>query len=310
MGNIAIRDAYGEALKELGGINDKVVVLEADVGGSSKSILFGREYPDRYYEVGISELNMVNMAAGMASEGLIPFTNTFSTFMATRGADPIQSLIGYDKLNVKLAGTYVGLSDSYDGASHHGITDMAFVRAIPNLTIITPGTPVEAKKAVFAAAEFDGPVYIRLSRAPAEEIYNENINFEIGKGIVVKDGTDVAIIVTGTLLPKAVAAAKALEAEGINAAVIDMHTVKPLDEELVLDYAKKTGAILTVEEESIYGGLYSAVAEVLAAKCPTIADGIGVTDFAESGNLDKLLEKYGFSAENIAAKAKALIARK
>lgn len=310
MGNIAIRDAYGEALKELGGINDKVVVLEADVGGSSKSILFGREYPDRYYEVGISELNMVNMAAGMASEGLIPFTNTFSTFMATRGADPIQSLIGYDKLNVKLAGTYVGLSDSYDGASHHGITDMAFVRAIPNLTIITPGTPVEAKKAVFAAAEFDGPVYLRLSRAPAEEIYNENINFEIGKGIVVKDGTDVAIIVTGTLLPKAVAAAKALEAEGINAAVIDMHTVKPLDEELVLDYAKKTGAILTVEEESIYGGLYSAVAEVLAAKCPTIADGIGVTDFAESGNLDKLLEKYGFSAENIAAKAKALIARK
>lgn len=310
MGNIAIRDAYGEALKELGGINDKVVVLEADVGGSSKSILFGREYPDRYYEVGISELNMVNMAAGMASEGLIPFTNTFSTFMATRGADPIQSLIGYDKLNVKLAGTYVGLSDSYDGASHHGITDMAFVRAIPNLTIITPGTPVEAKKAVFAAAEFDGPVYLRLSRAPAEEIYNENINFEIGKGIVVKDGSDVAIIVTGTLLPKAVAAAKALEAEGINAAVIDMHTVKPLDEELVLDYAKKTGAILTVEEESIYGGLYSAVAEVLAAKCPTIADGIGVTDFAESGNLDKLLEKYGFSAENIAAKAKALIARK
>lgn len=310
MGNIAIRDAYGEALKELGGINDKVVVLEADVGGSSKSILFGREYPDRYYEVGISELNMVNMAAGMASEGLIPFTNTFSTFMATRGADPIQSLIGYDKLNVKLAGTYVGLSDSYDGASHHGITDMAFVRAIPNLTIITPGTPVEAKKAVFAAAEFDGPVYLRLSRAPVEEIYNENINFEIGKGIVVKDGTDVAIIVTGTLLPKAVAAAKALEAEGINAAVIDMHTVKPLDEELVLDYAKKTGAILTVEEESIYGGLYSAVAEVLAAKCPTIADGIGVTDFAESGNLDKLLEKYGFSAENIAAKAKALIARK
>ena len=307
---IAIRDAYGEALLELGARNERVVALEADVGGSTKSILFGKAYPDRYFEVGISELNMVNMAAGMASEGLIPFVNTFSVFLATRGSDPIQSLIGYDRLNVKLCGTYVGMSDSYDGASHHSITDLAFVRAIPGMTVITPSDAVITRKAVFAAAEFDGPVFLRLSRAPAPVFYEEDQPFEIGKGIRVREGSDVTIVSTGTLLTRAVAAADLLASEGIRAEVIDLHTVQPIDEALLSESAAKTGAVLTCEENSIRGGLFGAVAEVLARTRPVPCDGIGMTDYAESGDYEELLCKYGFSAEHIAAGAKKLIERK
>lgn len=310
MGKTAIRDAYGDALKALGEKNDRVVALEADVGGSSKSIVFGKAFPERYFEVGISEMNMVNMGAGMAKAGMIPFVNTFATFLATRGADPIQALVAYDSMNVKMAGTYCGLSDSYDGASHFGVNDVAFMRAIPGMVIITPSDGAQTAKAVFAAAEYEGPVYLRLSRAPAEDIYSEEAPFEIGKGIVLREGTDVTIISTGTLLSKALEAAKALEAEGISAAVVDMHTVKPLDEELVVSCAEKTGAILTVEENSLFGGLFSAVTETLARRCPVPADGIGVTAITESGDYEQLLAKYGFSAENIAAKAKALVCGK
>lgn len=207
---IAIRDAFGDALLKVGKNNSNIVALEADVGNSTKSAVFGKEFPNRYYNVGISELNMVTMSAGMAREGLIPFVNTFSVFLAGRGGDPIQSLIAYDNLNVKLCGTYTGMSDSYDGASHHAITDMAYVRAIPNMTVITPSDAIQTEKAVFAAAEFDGPVYLRLSRAAVPVIYDENINFEIGKGIVVKDGTDVTLVSTGTILSKVIAAAEKL----------------------------------------------------------------------------------------------------
>ena len=310
MGKTAIRDAYGDALKALGEINDRVVALEADVGGSSKSIVFGKAFPDRYFEVGISELNMVNMGAGMAKAGMIPFVNTFATFLATRGADPIQSLIAYDSMNVKLAGTYMGLSDSYDGASHHSINDLAFLRAIPGMVVITPSDAVQTKKAVFAAAEYDGPVYLRLSRAPAEDVYDESTPFEIGKGILVREGTDLTIVVTGTLLSRVLQAVDILASEGISAEVIDMHTVKPLDEKLLLESAARTGAVLTVEEDSIYGGLYGAVCEVLSKNAPTIADGIGVTEFAESGDYEKLLDKYGFSVADIVSRAKALKERK
>ena len=310
MEKIAIRDAYGDALKALGEQNKKVVALEADVGGSTKSIVFGKAFPERYFEVGISEINMVNMAAGMAREGLIPFVNTFSTFLATRGADPIQSLIGYDKLNVKLAGTYVGLSDSYDGASHHAITDVAFIRAIPNLTVVTPSDAVMTKKAVFAAAEFEGPVYLRLSRAPAPVVYDDSLDFKIGKGIKVKEGKDITIVVMGTLLSKACAAAELLAKDGIDAEVIDMPTIKPIDKELLIESVKKTGCVVTFEEDSIYGGLYGAVCEELAKACPVPADGIGATDYAESGDYEALLAKYGYTPENLAAKAKEVIARK
>lgn len=307
-GKIAIRDAFGEALKELGAVNDKVVALEADVGGSTKSILFGKAYPERYFNVGISELNMVNMAVGLALEGFVPFANTFAVFMATRGLDPIQSLIAYDNLNVRLCGTYCGLSDSYDGASHQAITDIAAMRAIPNMTVICASDPVQTKKAVFALSDYQGPVYLRLSRAPAATVYPEDYPFEIGKGSVLRRGGDVTIITTGTVLGRAMDAAELLAAEGIQATVVDMHTVKPIDRELVLDCAKKTGAILTVEEHSVCGGLGGAVAEVLAGECALSI--LGATDFAESGDLDKLMDKYGYSPENIAARAREVMKKK
>lgn len=308
--SVAIRDAFGDALLKLGEKHDNIVALEADVGGSTKSAVFGKAFPERYFNVGISEINMVSMAAGFASNGYIPFVNTFATFLTTRGADPIQSLIAYDKLNVKLAGTYCGLSDSYDGASHHGITDMAFVRAIPNMTVVSVSDAVQTEKAVFALAEYDGPVYLRLSRAAAPVIYDETLNFEIGKGIVLKYGKDVTIIATGTVLHKAIEASEALEAEGISATVVDMHTVKPIDTNLILNCANMTGAIVTVEEHSIYGGLGSAVAEVLAAECPTPMEFIGATEFAESGDYEELLDKYGYSSKNIVEKCKKVIGRK
>lgn len=307
MEKIAIRDAYGDALKELGNRNDRIVALEADVGGSTKSKIFGDAFPNRYYQVGISELNMVAMAAGMASAGLVPFVNTFSAFLATRGGDVIQSLIAYDKLNVKLAGTYVGMSDSYDGASHHAITDVAFLRAIPGMVVITPSDAVMTKKAVLAAAEYDGPVYLRLSRAPAPVMYNEDEIFEIGKGIKYRDGKDVTLISTGTLLSKVVEAAELLEKEGVRAEVIDMQTLKPFDAKLVIQSAKKTGAVVTVEENSIWGGLFSAVSEALIGTYPVPVVGIGLNDFAESGDYEQLLTKYGFSAQNIVSKVREII---
>ncbi|HHW67949.1 MAG: transketolase [Defluviitaleaceae bacterium] len=308
--NIAIRDAYGEALLNLGKKNDKVVVLEADVGASTKSILFGKEFPERYFNVGISEFNMVAMSAGFATQDLIPFVNTFAVFMTTRGSDPIQSLIAYDKLNVKIAGNYAGLSDSYDGASHQAITDIAVVRSMPNMTVVSVSDAVETAKAVEAIAEYDGPVYLRLSRAPAPVIFDENYDFRIGKGVELKTGKDVAIIATGTILHNALKAADLLKEEGIEATVINIHTIKPIDEELIIDAAKRTGAVLTVEEHSIHGGLGSAVAEVLSKACPTPIEFVGATKFAESGDYNELLEKYGYGPKSIAEKAKLVIKNK
>ena len=307
---IAIRDAYGAALKELGEQNTKIVGLEADVASSTKSGIFGKAFPERYFNVGISELNMVSMAAGFAREGMIPYVNTFAVFMTTRGADPIQSLIAYDNLNVKLCGTYCGLSDSYDGASHQAITDLAFVRAIPNMTVITAADGAETRKAVFAMAEHDGPVYLRLSRAEAPVYYSDDMDFQIGRGITVREGGDVTIITTGTVLHKALEAADLLAQEGISATVVDMHTIKPIDRDLVIQCAIRTGAIVTVEEHSIYGGLGSAVAEVLVENKPVPMERIGAVDFAESGDYGELLVKYGYSPQAIAGKCRAVIRRK
>ena len=306
----AIRDAYGEALKALGARNEKVVALEADVGGSTKSIVFGKAYPDRYFDVGISEINMVTMAAGMAREGLIPFVNTFSNFLATRGGDPIQTLIAYDRLNVKMAGTYVGMSDSYDGASHHAITDIGYLRAIPNMVVITPADANEAKAVVNAAAEYDGPVYIRNSRNPVPVVYPEDMEYEIGKGIVFREGKDITIITHGTLLSNAIEAAEQLAEEGISAKVIDMHTIKPIDRDLIVVSARETGVVLTVEEHSLQGGLFSAVSEVLAAEYPAPVCAIGMTEFAESGDYEQLQEKYGLGVKSIVEGARKAIARK
>ena len=308
--NIAIRDAYGEALRELGGINEKVIALEADIGNSSKSLLFGAAYPERYFNVGISELNMVNMSAGLALEGFIPYVNTFAVFMSTRALDPVQSLIAYDGLKVRLCGTYCGLSDSYDGASHQALTDVAAMRAIPGMTVVSVADAVETKKAVFALADYPGPAYLRLSRAPWPVVYNNDFQFEIGKGVVHREGADVTIISAGTVLHNVLEAAKLLADEGIQATVVDMHTISPIDKQLIEECARKTGAILAVEEHSVFGGLGSAVAEAAAACCPVPVDILGMEEFAESGALDALIEKYGFGAKNIAARAKTLMKRK
>lgn len=306
-----IRTAYGEALKELGAQNAKVVALEADVGGSTKSALFGKEFPDRYFNVGIAELNMVAMAAGMATTGLIPFVNTFATFLALRGGDPIQSMIAHDRLNVKLAGGYGGMSDSYDGSSHHAITDIAQLRAMPNMTVISVCDAVQTRKAVFAAAAYNGPVYLRLSRAETEIIFDDSYDFQIGKGKRLTEGKDVTLVATGYMVQKSLAAAELLKAEGISARVVDIHTIKPIDAELLTMCARETGAIVTVEEHNIYGGLGGAVCETLAKTCPVPVEIVAIEDkFAESGDYEALLVKYGLCAANIVEKAKRVISRK
>ena len=281
----SIRDAYGEALLQLGRENDRIVALDADVGGSSKSILFGREFPERYFDVGIAEANMTAMAAGMTSFGKIPFVNTFAAFIVLRAADPVRSLICYTGLNVKLAGTYSGLSDSYDGASHHSIADIAFFRAMPNLTVLSVADAVETGAATRAAAAAAGPVYLRLSRAEVPVIYDKkNFDFQIGRGIRLTDGDDVTIAATGNMVSPALEAAKLLGARGIRARVLDIHTIKPLDTELIVKCAKETGCFVTAEEHNIYGGLGSAVAEALVKTVPVPVEMVGINDrFGESG---------------------------
>ncbi len=306
MDNIAIRDAFGEALKKLGGVNDKVVALDADVGGSTKSAVFGKEYSDRYFNVGISEMNMVSMAAGLATDGYIPFANTFAVFLTTRGADPIQALISYDKLNVKLAGTYCGLSDSYDGASHQAITDIALMRAIPNMTVISVSDAVETEKAVFAAAEYEGPVYIRMGRLDVETIFDEeNYDFQIGIANTVREGNDVTIAATGLMTYEAIKAADILVQEGISVRVINVGTIKPLDGETILKAAQETKFIITAEEHSVIGGLGSAVSEFLSEVHPTKVKKLGIYDkFGQSGKANELLEKYELTAAKLVSMVK------
>ena len=308
----AIRDVYGETLAQLGRENKDIVALEADVGSSSKSIVFGKEFPNRYFNVGVAEANMVAVAAGLATTGKIPFANTFAAFMVLRAADPVRSLIAYTKLNVKLAGTYAGLSDSYDGASHHAIADIAFMRALPNMTVISVSDPVEAELATRAAAEFKGPVYLRLSRAEVPVVLDKaSYDFKIGKGVTLVDGGDLTIVATGYMLIKALEAAEILAAKGIKARVVNIHTIKPIDRELLIACARETGAIVTAEEHNVLGGLGSAVSEVLAGNCPVPIEFVGVEDrFTESGDYEKLLAKYGLSADNIVARAQQVLKRK
>lgn len=308
----AIRDVYGDTLAQLGRENPDIVALDADVGSSSKSIVFGKEFPKRYFNVGVAEANMVAMAAGLATAGKIPFANTFAAFMVLRAADPVRSLIAYTGLNVKLAGTYAGLSDSYDGASHHAIADIAFMRALPNMTVISVSDPVEAELATRAAAEYKGPVYLRLSRAEVPVVLDKaTYKFEIGKGVTLREGSDLTLVATGYMLIKALEAADLLAAKGIKARVVNIHTIKPIDRELLIACARETGAIVTAEEHNVYGGLGSAVAEVLSQNCPVPMEVVGVNDtFTESGDYEKLLAKYGLSAGNIVAHAEKVLKRK
>jgi len=304
-----MRQAYGEALVELGGKYKDLVVFDADVANSTRTIMFSQAYPDRFFNVGIAEMNMAAMAAGISTVGKIPFINTFACFMVLRCADPIRSLMAYTNLNVKIAGAYAGLSDSYDGASHHAILDIAFMRALPNMTVISPCDGGEAAAATEAAILHKGPVYLRLHRneMPALTDYSGE-PFTIGRGKILRDGRDVTIVATGYMVHKAMAAAEILKAEGVSARVVNISTIKPLDRDLILKCAGETKGIVTAEEHSVHGGLGSAVAELLAEKMPVPMAFVGVQDtFPESGDYEKLLEKYGLSADRIAEKAKGLL---
>ena len=311
MEKMATRDAYGKALAELGAVNDRVVVLDADLSKSTKTAEFKKVYPERFFNMGIAEQNLLGTAAGFAAAGKIPFASSFAVFAVGRAYDQIRNSIAYPKLNVKIAASHAGLTVGEDGGSHQMLEDLALMRAVPNMTVIVPADGVETKQAIFAAAEYEGPVYIRLGRPKVPVLFGDDYKFEIGKGVVLQDGTDVTIVATGLMVSKAMEAMEALKAEGISAAVVNISTIKPLDRELIVKMAQKTGAIVTCEEHNILGGLGSAVAEVLVEECPVPMARVGVEDkFGESGLPDQLLEKFGLTPEKIVEKAKAVIAKK
>ena len=304
---IATRESYGNALAALGKEHDNVVVLDADLAGATKTSTFKKEFPDRHFDCGIAEGNMMAVAAGLASMGLVPFASTFAMFAAGRAFEQVRNSIGYPHLNVKIGATHGGISVGEDGASHQCCEDFALMRSIPGMTVICPSDDVEARAAVNAAYEFEGPVYLRFGRSGVPVFHDEDsFKFEIGKGEVLQDGNDVAIIATGLMVCEAMKAGEELKTDGINARVINMATIKPLDEELVLKAAKECGKIVTCEEHSIIGGLGEAVSSLLAEKLPTPVRRIGVNDeFGHSGPAADLLKDFGLSAENIVATVKA-----
>ena len=291
---VATRESYGNALKELGAENPNVLVLDADLAGATKTGVFKKAYPDRFFDCGIAEGNMVGIAAGLATTGKIPFCSTFAMFAAGRAFEQVRNSVGYPHLNVKIAATHAGISVGEDGATHQCNEDIALMRTIPGMVVLNPADDVEARAAVKAAAEYEGPVYLRFGRL-AVPVFNDEAyyKFEIGKGILLREGTDLTIVATGLCVNSALEAAEKLAAEGISAEVINIHTIKPLDEEIILKSAKKTGKVVTAEEHSVIGGLGSAVCDVLSEKLPTPVKKIGVYDvFGESGPAVKLLEKY------------------
>ena len=304
---IATRESYGNALVELGKEHEDLVVLDADLAEATKTGMFKKVFPERHIDCGIAECNMIGVAAGIAATGKVPFASSFAMFAAGRAFEQVRNSVGYPKLNVKIGATHAGISVGEDGATHQCNEDIALMRTIPGMIVINPSDDVEAKAAVKAAYEHNGPVYLRFGRLAIPVINDEeNYHFELGKGIVLKEGTDVTIIATGLCVNESMEAAKMLEADGISAEVINIHTIKPLDEELVLSSAKKTGKVVTVEEHSVIGGLGSAVADVLSEKEPTRMIKIGINDvFGESGPAVELIKKYGLDAESIYKKVKA-----
>ena len=302
---IATRDSYGNALKELGAIHDNLVVLDADLAGATKTGTFLKAFPDRHFDCGIAEANMICVAAGMAASGLVPFASTFAMFAAGRAYEQVRNSIGYPHLNVKIGATHGGISVGEDGASHQCCEDFALMRTIPGMVVMSPSDDVEARAMVKAAYEHVGPVYIRFGRAAVPVVHEEGAPFQIGKGEVLRDGSDVAIIANGLLVYEAIVAAEELAKEGIHAMVINMGTIKPLDEELVLTAAAKCGKIITCEEHSVIGGLGEAVCSLLSEKLPTPVKRIGVNDvFGCSGPAAELLKKFGLDGESIAQSVK------
>ena len=305
---IATREAYGKALVKLGKINDDVVVLDADLSKSTKTNDFYKAYPDRFFNMGIAEQNLVGAACGFAAAGKIPFASTFAMFATGRAFEIIRNSACYPKLNVKICATHAGITVGEDGGSHQSVEDISLMRSIPNMTVLVPADGVEAEKMIFAAAEYNGPMYVRLGRSAVPTLFDENYNFEIGKGVVLKEGNDATIIACGMMVNEALIAADMLKEENINVRVINMSTIKPIDTELIIKAAKETKAIVTAEEHSIMGGLGSAVSEVVSENHPVKVKKVGLNDcFGESGTPGELLEKYGLTAKNIVAKVKEAI---
>lgn len=296
----ATREAYGEALAELGKINENVVVLDADLSGSTKTNVFKKAFPERHFNVGIAEADLVGTAAGLAASGKIAFASTFAMFAAGRAFEQIRNTVAYPKLNVKIAPTHAGISVGEDGASHQSVEDIALMRSIPGMVVLSPADAVETKKMVFAAAEYDGPVYIRMGRLGVPVLFDDNYDFQIGIANTLRDGKDVTIAATGLMVAEAVKAAEELEKEGISVRVINVGTIKPLDGETILKAAQETKFIVTAEEHSVIGGLGSAVSEFLSEVHPTKVKKVGIYDkFGQSGTGEELLQKYELTAEKL-----------
>ena len=307
MKKVATRDSYGNALKELGAQYDNLVVLDADLAGATKTSTFQKAFPDRHFDCGIAEASLICAAAGLSTTGLVPFASTFAMFAAGRAFEQVRNSVGYPHLNVKIGATHGGLSVGEDGASHQCCEDFALMRSIPGMTVICPADDVEAKAAVKAAYEMNGPVYLRFGRLAVPVFHDEDFQFVIGKGEIVRDGSDVAIIANGLLTYEAIKAGEELAEAGINAMVINMATIKPLDEELVIAAAKKCGKIITCEEHSVIGGLGEAVSSCLSENYPVPVKRIGVNDeFGHSGPAVAVLEQFGLCAANIVATAKEM----
>ncbi len=307
MKKVATRDSYGNALKELGAIHENLVVLDADLAGATKTGVFQKAFPDRHFDCGIAEADMICAAAGMSTTGLVPFASSFAMFAAGRAFEQVRNSVGYPHMNVKIGATHGGISVGEDGASHQCCEDFALMRSIPGMTVICPADDVEAKAAVKAAYEMNGPVYLRFGRLAVPVFHSEDYQFVVGKGEVLREGTDVAIIANGLMVYEAIKAGEELAAAGINAMVINMPTIKPLDEELVIAAAKKCGKVITCEEHSVIGGLGEAVCGCLSENHPTLVKRIGVNDeYGHSGPAVALLEQFGLCASNIVATAKEL----
>ena len=298
---IATRESYGNALVELGAEHDNLIVLDADLAAATKTGVFKKAYPDRHIDCGIAECNMMGIAAGLSTTGIVPFASTFAMFAAGRAFEQVRNSIGYPHLNVKIGATHAGISVGEDGATHQCNEDIALMRTIPGMVILNPADDVEAKACVKAAYEYNGPVYLRFGRLAVPVINDRpDYKFELGKGVVLREGKDVTIVATGLCVSSALEAAEKLAADGIDAKIINIHTIKPLDEELIVAAAKETGKVVTVEEHSVIGGLGSAVCDALAEKCPVPVKKIGVQDvFGESGPAVAVLAKYKLDGEGV-----------
>lgn len=312
MAELSMREAYGRALAELGAANPKVVALDVDTSMSTLSNFFAQRFPERFYNIGIAEPCMVDVAAGLALGGQVPFINGFASLLALRALEQIRTCVCYARTNVKIAASYAGVSDFKDGATHYAITDLANVRALPGMTVIVPADAAEAAAWVPLVAEYDGPVYLRISRAGALPVHPEGSSLQIGKGRTLRKGSEVTLAATGVMVGRCAIAAEQLSAQGIDARLVEIHTLKPLDRDLILEAASETGALVTAEEHNIIGGLGSAVAEVLSEGCPVPLERVGIRDrFCPTGrDLDVLMDECGLSVELVVSAAKRVLERK